>query len=317
MSSVFSGIWVPLVTPFHQGAVDHAALRRLTRHCATQGVQGLAPLGTTGEPNMLDAGEQSAVLDTVLESAQGLPVMAGLAGVHGGELLQRLRVLNTRPLAGVMVPAPYYVRPSQQGIVDHFTRLADASHAPIVLYDIPYRTGITIELDSLLTLAGHPNIRAIKDCGGSPDKTQALIADGRLAVLTGEDALVFNHLCMGGPGAIAASAQVRPDLFVAMHRAIQAQRLDEARALFHALAPLVRTLFDEPNPGGVKAALHHQGLIHHELRAPMTTVSATTQACVAKQLQALSIMATADTTLSGALAHHEGLCHHAFPGSPS
>lgn len=306
MSSVFSGIWVPLVTPFHQGPVDHAALRRLVGHCVAHGVHGLAPLGTTGEPAMLDEDEQIAVLDTVLDSAHGLPVVAGLAGVHGGDLLQRLRGLNQRPLAGVMVPPPPYVRPSQQGIVDHFTRLADASRAPIVLYDIPYRTGVTLELDTLLTLAGHPNIRAIKDCGGSPDKTQALIADGRLAVLTGEDAAVFSHLCMGGHGAIAAAAQVRPDLFVAMHQAIQAQRLIEARAIFHRLAPLVRTLFDEPNPAGVKAALHHQGWLGNELRSPMTPVSATTQARVAKQLQDLAAAIPPDSTLSGAPRHHEG-----------
>ncbi len=285
-SSVFSGIWVPLVTPFHNGAVDHAALRRLVGHCATQGVHGLAPLGTTGEPATLDDDEQLAVLDTVLEAAQGLPVMAGLAGVHQGDLMRRLTAFTTRPIVGVMVPAPYYVRPSQQGIADHFTRLAEASSVPLVLYDIPYRTGINLELDTLLTLAAHPNIQALKDCGGSPDKTQALIADGRLAVLTGEDAVVFSALCMGGHGAIAASAQVRPDLFVAMYRAVQEQRLSDARAIFHALAPLVRTLFDEPNPCGIKAALHHLGWGDKALRAPMSTASPALQARLATLLNA-------------------------------
>lgn len=288
MSSVFSGIWVPLVTPFQNGAVDHAALRRLVSHCVANGVHGLAPLGTTGEPAMLDDDEQLAVLDTVLEAAQGLPVMVGLAGVHQGDLMRRLKAFTTRPIAGVMVPAPYYMRPSQPGIADHFTRLADASAVPLVLYDIPYRTGVDITLDTLLALAAHPNIQALKDCGGSPDKTQALIADGRLAVLSGEDAAVFSALCMGGHGAIAASAQVRPDLFVAMYRAVQEQRLADARAIFHALAPLVRTLFDEPNPGGVKAALHHLGWVDNELRAPMRAVSDATQARLAKHLETLA-----------------------------
>ncbi|MBA4110988.1 MAG: 4-hydroxy-tetrahydrodipicolinate synthase [Leptothrix sp. (in: Bacteria)] len=288
MFSLFSGIWVPLVTPFQNGAVDHAALRRLVGHCVAQGVHGLAPLGTTGEPATLDDDEQLAVLDTVLEAAQGLPVMVGLAGVHQGDLQRRLKVFATRPVAGVMVPAPAYVRPTQQGITDHFTRLADASPVPLVLYDIPYRTGVEIQLDTLLSLAAHPNIRAIKDCGGSPDKTQALIADGRLAVLSGEDAAVFSSLCMGGHGAIAASAQVRAELFVALYRAVQEQRLQDARAIFHALAPLVRTLFDEPNPGGVKAALHLQGWLDNELRPPMTRVSDATQARLAKQLETLA-----------------------------
>lgn len=273
-SSVFSGIWVPLVTPFQaDGSIDHATLRHLTSQCVAAGVHGLVPLGTTGEPATLDDDEQAAVLDTVLASAEGLPVVAGLAGVHPGDLLARLKRLDALPLAGVLVPPPYYVRPAQAGIEAHFTRLADASRAPIVLYDIPYRTGVQIDMATLLQLAAHPNIRAIKDCGGSPDKTQALIDDGRLAVLTGEDGLVFTHLCMGGPGAIAASAQVRPDLFVAMHRAIQAGRLDQARSLFHALAPLVRAMFEAPNPAGIKAALQHQNRIAQDgLRAPMTTV---------------------------------------------
>ena len=208
---------------------------------------------------MLDDDEQLAVLDTVLEVAPGLPVMVGLAGVHQGDLMRRLKAFTTRPIAGVMVPAPYYMRPSQPGIADHFTRLA-----------------------------AHPNIQALKDCGGSPDKTQALIADGGLAVLSGEDAAVFSALCMGGHGAIAASAQVRPDLFVAMYRAVQEQRLADARAIFHALAPLVRTLFDEPNPGGVKAALHHQGWVDNELRPPMSAVSQATQARLAKHLETLA-----------------------------
>ncbi|RZI86611.1 MAG: 4-hydroxy-tetrahydrodipicolinate synthase [Rubrivivax sp.] len=285
--SVFSGIWVPLVTPFHHGDIDHGALRRVVRHCASGGVAGLAPLGTTGEPATMDDAEQLAVLDTVLDAAQGLPVMAGLSGVHPGDLLKRLRAFAERPIVGVMVSAPHYVRPTQQGIIDHFTRLADASPVPLVLYDIPYRSGVVIEVETLLTLAAHPNIRAIKDCGGAPDKTQALIADGRLAVLTGEDAAVFGALCMGAHGAIAASAHVRPALFVAMHRAIQAERLDEARALFHALAPLVGTLFDEPNPCGPKAALHLMGLIEEGLRSPMTPMSAPGKARLAQAMAAL------------------------------
>jgi 4-hydroxy-tetrahydrodipicolinate synthase len=286
-SSLFSGIWLPLVTPFKQDQVDHAALRRLVQHGASGGVAGLAPLGTTGEPATLHETEQLAVVDTVLDAAEGLPVMVGLCGVHPGELLRQLRAFASRPIAGVMVSAPPYVRPTQQGIIEHFTRLADASPVPLVLYDIPYRSGVTIEIDTLLTLAGHPNIRAIKDCGGSPDKTQALIADGRLAVLTGEDAAVFSTLCLGGQGAIAAAAHVRPDLFTAMYHAIRGQRLDEARALNHALAPLVRALLAEPNPAGPKAALHLTGLIDDGLRSPMTTMSATGKARLAQAMAAL------------------------------
>ncbi|TDR81494.1 4-hydroxy-tetrahydrodipicolinate synthase [Paludibacterium purpuratum] len=269
----FSGIWIPLVTPFRDGAVDYVALRSLTEHYCRAGVAGIVALGTTGEAAALDDDEQLAVVDSVLAAADGLPVVVGLAGNHLGHLQARLGAFCQRPIAGLLTPAPYYIRPSQQGLVDYFTGLADASSVPLVLYDIPFRTGVRLELDSLLALAGHENIHAIKDCAGSIDTTQALIADGRLQVLAGEDMNILYTLCMGGGGAIAASAHIRPDLFVALQRAVAASDLPLARAIFHVLAPLIRLMFAEANPGPVKAALALQGHIHNELRAPMSVVS--------------------------------------------
>ncbi|WP_454828207.1 4-hydroxy-tetrahydrodipicolinate synthase [Paraburkholderia xenovorans] len=278
--SIFSGIWVPLITPFADGAVDHAALRALVRRYAGAGMAGLVALGTTGEPAALDAAEQDAVLATILDEAQAaarhshdaraLPVLVGVAGNHTASMRERIGQLNPLPIAGVLMAAPYYIRPSQAGIVDHFTALADASAKPVVLYDIPYRTGVRLELDTLLALAAHPRIQAVKDCAGSLDTTLALIRDGRLQVLAGEDINIFNTLCLGGSGAIAASAHVRPERFVALYRALAAGRLDEGRRIFHALAPLIQTLFAEPNPAPVKALLAAQGLIRDELRMPMT-----------------------------------------------
>ena len=280
--SDYAGIWVALVTPFHQTAagleVDHPALTRLVQHLRAAQVSGLVALGSTGEAAALDDSEQDAVLDTVLAAAEGLPVIAGLAGNHVGHLHARLQALNARPLAGVLSPAPYYVRPSQAGLIDHFSALADASRAPVVLYDIPYRTGVQMELDTILALAGHGHIHAIKDCGGSADKTQQLIADGRLQVLAGEDAHIFHNLCLGGHGAISAAAHIRPDLYVALHRAMQADRVSEARTIHHRLMPLIRALFAEPNPAVVKAALHDMGCCGPHLRAPMTSCSAQARA---------------------------------------
>lgn len=273
-SNPLRGIWLPLVTPFADGdAVDHAALRRMVRHYRQSGLSGFVVCGSTGEAAALDEAEQLAVLDTVLESADGLPVMMGLAGNHLGHVMARLDRLNERPLAGVLAPAPYYIRPSQDGLCDYFRRLADASHAPLALYDIPYRTGATLALATLLALAAHANIVAIKDCGGNAQTTQALIADGRLTVLAGEDHQLLGTLALGGQGAIIASAHIRPELFVAIWRAVEAGRLDEARRLFHALVPLVQALFTEPNPGPVKALLARQGWLRDALRAPMTSAS--------------------------------------------
>lgn len=278
--SNFSGIWIPLVTPFSaDGAVDHAALRRLIGLYAEAGVAGVVALGTTGEPSSLDAAEQEAVLATTLDAAGGaLPVIVGVSGNNARSMRERVLRLNALPLAGLLISAPYYVRPSQAGIADHFTMLADASEHPVVLYDIPARTGIRIELDTLLALAAHPRIQAIKDCAGSLDTTLSLILDGRLQVLAGDDVRIFDTLCMGGSGAIAASAHIWPERFVALDRALKAGRLDEGRALFHALVPLIRALTSESNPAPVKAALAAQGVISGDLRAPMTQASETLRA---------------------------------------
>ncbi|MEA3130429.1 MAG: 4-hydroxy-tetrahydrodipicolinate synthase [Paraburkholderia sp.] len=193
-----------------------------------------------------------------------------MSGNHTASMRERIEQLNALPTAGVLMAAPYYIRPSQAGIVGHFTALADASDKPVVLYDIPYRTGVRLELDTLLTLAAHPRIQAVKDCAGSLDTTLALIRDGRLQVLAGEDINIFNTLCLGGSGAIAASAHVRPEQFVALYRALSAGRLDEGRRIFQELAPLIQALFTEPNPAPVKALLAALGLIRDELRMPMT-----------------------------------------------
>jgi len=200
-------------------------------------------------------------------------VVVGVSGNNTQSMRERIAQLNSLPIAGVLMAAPYYIRPSQAGIVGHFTALADASEKPVVLYDIPYRTGVRLELDTLMTLAAHPRIQAVKDCAGSLDTTLALIRDGRLQVLAGEDMQMFNTMCLGGSGAIAASAHVQPERFVALYRALAAGALEEARHIFHALAPLIDTLFAEPNPAPVKAMLASQGLIRDELRLPMTRAS--------------------------------------------
>ncbi|MBB5425540.1 4-hydroxy-tetrahydrodipicolinate synthase [Paraburkholderia atlantica] len=285
--SDFSGIWIPLITPFADGAVDHAALRALVRRYADAGVAGLVALGTTGEPATLDAAEQDAVLATILDAAQAhanaanatdaqrrpLPVLVGVSGNHTASMRARIEQLNPLPIAGVLIAAPYYTRPAQDGIVAHFSALADASAHPVVLYDIPQRTGVRLELDTLLTLAAHPRIQAIKDCAGSLDTTLALIRDGRLQVLAGNDIEVFSTVCAGGSGAIAASAHWRPERFVALYQALTEGRLDEGRRIFHALVPQIRLAFAEPNPAPVKALLAATGWVRNELRLPMTRAS--------------------------------------------
>lgn len=270
----FSGLWIPLVTPFDQDKVDYPALKRLVAHYRASGIAGLVVCGSTGEAAALSDEEQLEVLQTVLAEASGLPAIMGLSGYHLGKTVARVRALSQLNIAGILLPAPSYIRPSQAGLIEWFTALADASAVPVVLYDIPYRTGSKMELETIRGLAAHPRIQALKDCGGDPAKTRALIADGELQVLAGEDVNIFSTVAAGGRGAIAAAAHLHTARFAEIVRRIQAGDLAEAETLWVPLPPLIEALFAEPNPGPLKALLARQGLLRDELRSPMTRASA-------------------------------------------
>ena len=267
--STFRGIWVALATPLRAGEIDFAALRGLVGRLLEDGVAGFVVCGTTGEAAALSHEEQLAVLDAVLQWVPQQQVIMGLAGNNLRELLAFQQEIQRRPVAGLLVPAPYYIRPSQQGLEAFFQAVADAASVPVVLYDIPYRTGVRIERETLRRIVRHPRIAAIKDCGGDAETTMALIADGNVAVLAGEDTQIFTSLCLGGAGAISASAHVRADLYVLLQRQVEEGDLASARRTFYRLLPWMQAAFAEPNPAAVKAALALQGLIGDELREPM------------------------------------------------
>lgn len=270
----FSGLWIPLVTPFQGEHMDLPALQRLVSHLAETPIKGFVACGSTGEAESLTHAEQLELLDAVLSRCANKPVMMGMAGTRLPQMLPQLREITRRPVAGLLISAPYYVRPAQPGLVSHFRALADASPVPLVLYDVPGRTGAQMTLDTLLALAAHPNIRAIKDCGGDEEKTRALIADGRLAVLAGDDVRIFSTACMGGAGAIAASAHLLAQHYARLVASARAGQLEEARRLHHALTPLSLALFAQPNPSVFKALLARQGWMSDTLRAPHSPATA-------------------------------------------
>lgn len=268
-----SGFWIPLLTPFRGEGLDLPALKRLVGHLAKTPVTGFVACGSTGEAESLTHEEQLQALDAVLASGHDKPVMMGLGGTRLGEMLPHLREVTQRPVAGLLVSAPSYLRPAQAGLIAHFRALADASPVPVVVYDIPARTGAVLTLDTLLTLAEHPNIRAIKDCAGDEEKTRALVADGRLAVLAGDEPRIFGTCCMGGAGAISAAGHVLPAHYAHLVANAREGRLDAARRLHHALTPLSLALFAEPNPTVLKAVLARQGWMSDALRPPHSPAS--------------------------------------------
>lgn len=274
----FAGIWVPLITPFKNGVVDTAALQQLVRNMLINGIHGLVACGTTAEASSLSQAEQMSVLGTILQitaemAGPDYPVVMGISGSDTAMVIEKIRYFSQYPLAGFLVSAPGYVRPSQQGIVLHFQAIARASAHPIILYNIPARTGVHIELATLQALSADPRFVAIKESSGSLQLIADCVHDTSLEVLSGDDSLLLETLLQGGTGAISAAAHVRPELFVRLYQLIRNGEVAAAHTLFAAMLPLVRLLFAEPNPAPIKAVLAMQGRIHEELRLPMTPVT--------------------------------------------
>lgn len=271
-----SGVWLPLITPFRDGDLDETSLTRLTTHYMKQPIDGFIAAATTGEGLVLDDDETRRMVDTIVDTvAWHRPVFLGLCGSDTRRLAQRLAATATWPVDGYLVTCPYYTRPSQEGLYRHFAALAGATDRPILVYNIPYRTGVNITNDTLLRLAELPNIAGVKDCCADVGQSFDLLRrrGPGFSVLTGEDALFLNALTHGADGGILASAHVRTDDFVSVRDAVGAGRLPDALALWSELIDLVRLLFAEPNPAPIKHMLWRQGLIASpELRLPMTGI---------------------------------------------
>jgi len=274
------GLWLPLVTPFRDGELDEASLRRLTRHYAALPVNGLVLAATTGESLTLEREELERLVFTVRDEIGGprnLPVCLGLAGSNTRALLDTLDRTAAWPIDGYLISCPYYSRPSQRGLELHFSALADRAAHPLMLYNIPYRTGVNLGNEAMLRLAEHPNIAGLKDC--SADREQSLDLLRRrpagFAVLTGEDAQFHEALIDGADGGILASAHVETETFARIRELVVAGERDAARAHWRSVADLTRLLFSEPSPAPIKYWLWRTGLIDSaELRLPMTQVSA-------------------------------------------
>jgi 4-hydroxy-tetrahydrodipicolinate synthase len=272
-----AGLWLPLVTPFKDGRLDEGSLTRLVRHYAAQPIDGLILAATTGEGLTLDENEtERLVAVTAAEIDRRLPVYLGLSGADTRKLGKALDRTSNWPVDGYLIACPYYVRPPQEGLYRHFAALAGDTDRPIIVYNIPYRTGVNLANATLLRLAELPNIVGLKDC--CVDQAQSFdLLRARppgFAVLTGEDALFYGALAHGADGGILAAAHVETRQFAAVRNALLAGHRDEALAQWSALVDLPRLLFAEPSPAPIKHWLWRAGLIDSpEVRLPMTEVS--------------------------------------------
>lgn len=277
----FRGTYVPIITPFDAaGEVAGDAIERLAHEYLDAGCRGIVALGTTGESTALDASERRAVIDACARVclARDAQLIVGAGTNSTATTVAAVEELRDVPaLAGALVVVPYYVRPSEAGIVAHFRTVADASPVPLVLYNIAIRTGRNLSAAGVLDVAGHPNVAAVKQAATGLDlDTLRLLAGAPddFAVLGGEDPFLLPLTLMGGSGAICASAHVCTERFVAMIECGLAGKVDEGRRHAEALLEVVGALFAEPNPAVFKAVLHAQGRIPTpDVRAPLTPAS--------------------------------------------
>lgn len=278
---LLEGVLVPLVTPFDQdGRVDVACLERLAADALDAGAAGIVALGTTGEASALDEAERGQVVAACARVCgdRGAQLIVGAGTNDTRTTIARHEELGDIPgVVASLVVVPYYVRPSEEGIVAHFTAVAERSPVPLVLYNVPYRTGRALGATALLDLAAHPNVAGVKQAvGGIDADTLRVLAEAppTFAVLGGDDAYLLPVVLMGGSGAIAAAAHVRTADFVRMIEDGLAGRVGDARARAEALLPVVLALFAEPNPAVIKGVLHAQGRIPTpDVRLPLTNAS--------------------------------------------
>ena len=250
-----TGVWIPLVTPFKDGRVDLASYRRLIEHYVVRGVSALFPLGTTGESPTLDDGEIDEIVATTVEVAAGrLPVYVGVGGSDTRKVIKAIRRLERFGFAGIVSVCPYYSRPSQDGMRQHFSAIADATDRQVVIYNIPYRTSVNLANDTLLRLAERRNIVGVKDSSGSMAQSLELLAvkPAGFSVLTGEDPLYFTMMCNGADGGILAAAHLATQRFVEVGRLIEANDLAAAPAARFPLQGLIPKLFQEAIPMPIK-----------------------------------------------------------------
>jgi 4-hydroxy-tetrahydrodipicolinate synthase len=272
-----SGIWLPIVTPFRDGAVDLASYERLLEHALARGVRGVFPLGTTGESPTLDDDEMEAIVDRTVQVVAGrVPVFVGIGGNATAKVVKAVRRFECYAFAGIVSVCPYYNRPGQDGLREHFTRVAEATAREILIYNIPYRTSVNLDNDTLLRLAELPNIVGVKDSSGNLAQSLDLLRrrPRGFAIMTGDDAQLYTTLAHGGDGGILASAHLDTERFVAVHERMAANDHRGARATWARLESLVPLLFAEANPMPIKHCLWRQGLIASpECRLPLTRVS--------------------------------------------
>ena len=274
----FTGTGVAIVTPFkNDKTVDFYALQRIVNHCIDGQVDYIVVLGTTGESVTLNSVEKTDVARCVVDSTAGrVPVVLGIGGNDTAKVVDEIHHTNFDGISGLLSQTPYYNKPSQAGIIEHFKAIAAASPLPVILYNIPGRTSVNMTAETTLTLAHEVgNIVGIKEASGTMVQMMQIIK-GRpdnFSVISGDDATALSLMSVGGNGVISVAANAFPREMSSIIRKSLANNFLEAQPIQYAMLDMFETLFVEGSPSGIKATLHILGLCENVLRLPLTPVS--------------------------------------------
>lgn len=288
---MFTGIYTAIVTLFTKNdSLDEDAFRRLIERQIAAGVSGIVPVGTTGESATLTYAEHYRIIELTVQIVRHrVKVIAGVGSNSTAETCINIKRAEDLGAEGALVIAPYYNRPTQEGLYQHYMRVADASKLPIVLYNVPSRTGVNIDPHTVLRLSAHPNIVAIKEASGQLiNQVSEIIrlCSQDFVVLSGDDASNFPLYALGGKGCISVTSNILPEKVVALWHAYHTGDIATARTLHYELSALNRILFCETNPIPVKFALSHMDLAQEECRLPLSKISAENRSHIIDVLRA-------------------------------
>ena len=292
MRSIFKGSIVALITPFRKnGSIDHGLVRELVEWHIASGTNAIVPCATTGESPTLSHDEHDEVIATVVKAVnKRIPVLAGCGSNCTEESLRLIKHAESVGADGALVITPYYNKPTQEGMLAHYESLANATKLPIVIYNVPGRTGVNIKPETVAKLAKVENIVGIKEASGNVDQASEIMRLTDLDVLSGEDSLNFPLMAIGAVGVISVVANVVPDLVAKLADAALKGDMEEGRRLHKLLFPLSKALFAETNPCPVKAAMAMLGKCENVLRLPLVPVRKETEELVRKALADLGAL---------------------------
>jgi 4-hydroxy-tetrahydrodipicolinate synthase len=293
MALDFAGVFVPNITPFSAQQVDEPGLQRLLDYLIEQGASGIVPCGTTGESATLDHAEHRRVIElTIQHVAKRVPVIAGTGSNSTAEAIELTKHAEGSGADAALLISPYYNRPMQSGLIEHFSAVARAVKLPVIMYNIPKRTGVNMEPETVAALAAMPNIVGIKEASGDLNQVNEILrlAPPDFAVLSGDGNMTFSICCLGGVGAILADAHILPGEWVRMVDLIAAGEIARAREIHFRLLPIAKALFLETNPVPAKAAMEMLGLVGGETRLPLLPATDTCRAVLREEMEKLGLL---------------------------